>query len=96
MSQYARRLQKIGSSMLISLPSQWVQSNNLRKGNTLLLEVNRDNSISLFSSEVSNEDTKEVTIQYLPLSIDSLIIRGSRAYYEGNEEARRYRNSRRR
>ncbi len=90
MSQYARRLQKIGSSMLISLPSQWVQSNNLRKGNTLLLEVNRDNSISLFSSEVSNEDTKEVTIQYLPLSIDSLINQIYGAYLLGYNNIRIY------
>lgn len=50
MSRYARRLQRVGSSVLISLPNEWVKFNNLKKGTTLLIEINKDNSISVFPS----------------------------------------------
>ena len=66
MGRYARRLQKIGSSVLISLPNEWVKKNNLQKGNVVVLEVNRDNSISLFPSDVNSENIKEVSIPYSP------------------------------
>ena len=65
MSRYARRLQKIGSSMLISLPSEWVKNNNLKKGNMVMIEVNRNNSVSLYPSDAEAEDVKEVNIPYL-------------------------------
>jgi phosphate uptake regulator len=83
MDRYARRLQKIGSSILISLPSEWVKSNNLKKGNMLLIEVNRDNSISLFPSDVDSEDVKEVTIPYPRISMDSLVNQIYGAYLLG-------------
>src|ERR687888_686786 len=83
MSRYARRLQKIGSSVLISLPSEWVKNNNLKKGNMVLIEVNRDNSISLFPSDVSNENIKDVTIAYPPTSMDSLVNQIYGAYLLG-------------
>src|SRR5215213_2097883 len=72
MSRYARRLQKIGSSMLISLPSEWVKNNNLKKGNMVMIEVNRNNSISLYPSDIDAEDVKEVTIPHPQQSMDSL------------------------
>src|SRR5215213_610996 len=72
MSRYARRLQKIGSSMLISLPSEWVKNNNLKKGNMVMIEVNRNNSISLYPSDVDAEDVKEVNIPHPQQSMDSL------------------------
>ena len=72
MSRYARRLQKIGSSMLISLPSEWVKNNNLKKGNMVMIEVNRNNSISLYPSDIDAEDVKEVNIPHPQLSMDSL------------------------
>jgi phosphate uptake regulator len=83
MTKYARRLQKIGSSMLVSLPSEWIKNHNLKKGNMVLIEINRDNSISLFSSDVGNEDMKEVTIPYTPASIDSLVNQIYGAYLLG-------------
>lgn len=72
MSRYARRLQKIGSSMLLSLPSEWVKNNNLKKGNMVMIEVNRNNSISLYPSDIDTEDVKEVNIPHPQLSMDSL------------------------
>jgi phosphate uptake regulator len=72
MSRYARRLQKIGSSMLISLPSEWIKNNNLKKGNMVMIEVNRNNSISLYPSDIDTEDVKEVNIPHPQLSMDSL------------------------
>ncbi len=84
MTRYARRLQKIGSSMLISLPSQWVKNNSLRKGNTVPIDVNRDNTISIFPSEEDAEDKmKEVTIPYTPTSMDTLVNQVYGAYLLG-------------
>jgi phosphate uptake regulator len=83
MGRYARRLQKIGSSVLISLPNEWVKNNNLQKGNVVVLEVNRDNSISLFPSDVNSENIKEVSIPYSPTSMDSLVNQIYGAYLLG-------------
>ena len=83
MSRYARRLQKIGSSMLISLPSEWVKNNNLKKGNMVMIEVNRNNSISIYPSDIEAEDVKEVNIPYPVPSIESLINQIYGAYLLG-------------
>src|SRR5215217_9646170 len=72
MPRYARRLQKIGSSMLVSLPTEWIKNNNLKKGNMVIIEVNRNNSISLYPSDIDAEDVKEVNIPHPQLSMDSL------------------------
>jgi phosphate uptake regulator len=72
--QYARRLQQIGSSILVSLPSLWIKSNNLKKGSIVPVHINRDNSISIFPSE---DDVaykiKELTIPYSSVSMDMLV-----------------------
>ncbi|NOJ27801.1 MAG: PhoU family transcriptional regulator [Nitrososphaera sp.] len=82
MARYVRRLQQIGSSILISLPSQWVKSNNLQKGSIIPIDVNRDNSISIFPSENTSE-IKEITIQYSPASMESLVNQVYGAYLLG-------------
>jgi phosphate uptake regulator len=74
MTRYARRLQQIGSSILVSLPSLWIKSNNLRKGSIVPVHINRDNSISIFASEDDTADkVKELTIPYPSASMDMLI-----------------------
>src|ERR671938_626795 len=74
MAQYARRLQRIGSSILVSLPSQWIKNNNLNKGSIVGLDINVDNSISIFpSGNDLEDDIKELTIPYSPLSMDILV-----------------------
>ncbi|MDP8887850.1 MAG: phosphate uptake regulator PhoU, partial [Thermoproteota archaeon] len=71
---YARRLQQIGSSILVSLPTMWIKSNNLRKGSIVPVHINRDNSISIFPSQDDTADKiKELTIPYSSVSMDMLV-----------------------
>jgi phosphate uptake regulator len=89
MVHYARRLQRIGSSILISLPSERVKNNKLKKGNTVPIEVNRDNSISIFPSQEDADDAiKEVIIPYSPASMDSLVNQVYGAYLLGYDVIR--------
>lgn len=89
MTHYARRLQRIGSSILISLPSEWIKSNKLKKGNTIPIEVNRDNTISIFPSEEDDNDKiKEVNISYSPASMDTLVNQVYGAYLLGYDMIR--------
>ena len=83
MTRYARRLQQIGSSILVSLPSQWVKSNSLKKGSIVPVDINRDNSISIFPSEDATEKIKEVTISYSPAAMDTLVNQVYGAYLLG-------------
>ncbi len=74
MTRYARRLQQIGSSILVTLPSEWIKNNNLKKRSIVPIEINRDNSISIFPSENDVADKiKELTIPYSTVSIDILV-----------------------
>jgi phosphate uptake regulator len=73
MLRFGRRIQQIGSSFLVSLPNGWVKRNNLKKGNMVLIEINNDNTLSLFSSDFTGADLKEVTITYSHVSIDSIV-----------------------
>jgi phosphate uptake regulator len=88
MPRYARRLQKIGSSILISLPSQWVKSNKLKKGSIVPVDINRDNSISIFPSEDTADEAKEVTIPYSSESMDTLVNQVYGAYLLGYDMIR--------
>jgi phosphate uptake regulator len=93
MPRYARRLQKIGSSILISLPSQWIKSNNLKKGNIVPVDINRDNSISIFPSEDTADEAKEVTIPYSVVAMDTLVNQVYGAYLLGYDVIRIKANS---
>ena len=74
MARYARRLQQIGSSILVSLPTMWIKSNNLRKGSIVPVHINRDNSISIFPCQDDTADKiKELTIPYSSVSMDMLV-----------------------
>ena len=74
MVRYARRLQQIGSSILVSLPSIWIKNNNLKKGSIVPVHINRDNSISIFPSQDDTADkTKELTIPYSSVPMDMLV-----------------------
>ena len=88
MVRYARRLQQIGSSILISLPSQWVKDNNLKKGSIVPVDVNRDNTVSIFPSGEEAGSVKEVTIQYSPASMDTLVNQVYGAYLLGYDMIR--------
>ena len=65
MTTFTRRLQKIGSSMLVSLPKEWIDANNLNKSNKVEIETNQNN-LSI-RTQLSKRPSKEVEISY-PLS----------------------------
>lgn len=88
MARYARRLQKIGSSIHISLPSQWIKSNNLKKGSIVPVDINRDNSISIFPSDDKADEAKEVTIPYSLVAMDTLVNQVYGAYLLGYDVIR--------
>ncbi|MFB5631545.1 MAG: PhoU domain-containing protein [Nitrosopumilaceae archaeon] len=71
MTKFIRRLQKIGSSILVSLPKEWVDDNNLEKSSEIEIETSQ-NSLSI----TANKDTrpsKEVVISY-PLPKEENIV----------------------
>jgi phosphate uptake regulator len=74
--------------MLVSLPSEWVKNNNLKKGNMVMIEVNRNNSISIYPSDIDAEDVKEVNIPHPQLSMDSLTNQIYGAYLLGYNSIR--------
>jgi phosphate uptake regulator len=58
----SRKVQKVGYSTLsVSLPSDWVKEMNVKKGDTLFLEPERDGSLRLFPSKLhkSTEGVEE-------------------------------------
>ncbi len=83
MSQNERRLQKIGSSILMSLPAEWIKSLGLKKGDILSIETNDDNSITIFPVSDRNSQSKEIMIHLLGLSHDKLINQIYGAYLLG-------------
>ncbi len=59
-----RKLQKVGYSTLsVSLPSEWVKENGLKRGDTLFLTPEGDGSLKLFPSELVKE--KEEVEEYI-------------------------------
>jgi phosphate uptake regulator len=71
LAKFIRRLQKIGSSILVSLPKEWIIANNLDKGSQVELETGQD-SVSI-SANKEMRPTKEVAISY-PLPKDENIV----------------------
>ena len=71
MPKFIRRLQKIGSSILVTLPKEWVDANNLKKSSEIEIETSQ-NSLSI----TANKDvrpSKEVVISY-PLPKEENIV----------------------
>ena len=83
MFQNERRLQKIGSSILMSLPAEWIKTLGLKKGDILSIENNDDNSITIFPTRDRNSQAKEIAIHLLDLSHDKLINQIYGAYLLG-------------
>jgi len=71
LTKFIRRLQKIGSTILVSLPKEWVDANNLDKGIPVELETGH-NTISITVNK-EKKPSKEVTISY-PLSKEENIV----------------------
>ena len=83
MLQNERRLQKIGSSILMSLPAEWIKTLGLKKGDILSIENNHDNSITIFPARDRNSQGTEITIHLFDLSHDKLINQIYGAYLLG-------------
>ena len=71
MTKFVRRLQRIGSSLLVSLPKEWVDANNLDKSSQVEIETGQD-SISI-SANKEIRPTKELQISY-PLPKEENIV----------------------
>lgn len=71
MTKFVRRLQRIGSSILVSLPKEWVDANNLDKRSQVELETGQD-SISI-SVNKGVRPTKELVFSY-PLPKEENIV----------------------
>jgi len=71
LTKFIRRLQKIGSSILVTLPKEWVDANNLAKRSQVEIETGQDS----LSISVNKEDrpTKELVISY-PLPKEENIV----------------------
>ena len=88
MASYARRLQKIGSSTLVSLPVNWVRENQLKKGDTILMELTNDNSLAILTSKDSNGIIRGLGIDYPARVVDILINQLFGAYLSGYDSIR--------
>ena len=71
MPKFIRRLQKIGSSLLVSLPKEWVDANNLEKSSEIEIETGQ-NSLSITANK-DIKPSKEVVISY-PLPKEENIV----------------------
>lgn len=57
-------MQRIGSSLLISLPKEWVEGNGIGKGSIVLIETAKDNSLHIYPALDEARESKEVVINY--------------------------------
>ena len=74
MTKFVRRLQRIGSSTLVSLPKEWVDANGLEKGSQVELEaINGSISISTGRDAGDSRPAKELVISY-PLPREENIV----------------------
>jgi len=71
LTKFIRRLQRIGSSILVSLPKEWVVANNLDKSSEVEIETGQD-SISI-SANKEVRPAKELVISY-PLHKEENIV----------------------
>jgi len=71
LTKFIRRLQRIGSSILVSLPKEWVDANHLDKSSQVEIETGQD-TISI-SANKDTRPTKELVISY-PLSKEENIV----------------------
>ncbi len=71
MTKFVRRLQRIGSSLLVSLPKEWIDANNLEKSSQVEIETGHD-TISI-SANKETRPTKELKITY-PLPKEENIV----------------------
>jgi phosphate uptake regulator len=62
LTRFTRRLQRIGSSILVSLPKEWVDANKLDKSDQVEIEITQNN-LSIRTQQ-SKRPSKEIEISY--------------------------------
>ncbi len=50
------------SSLVVSLPKEWMQLNDLKKGETVSFNIQRDRSLVIYPSALKKADLKEITL----------------------------------
>jgi phosphate uptake regulator len=69
-----RKLQKIGNTYYVAIPTKWVEENKLKKGEEILLTIRHDGNILIYSNKLPEEKT--VSIKF-----DKYIDRRILSYY---------------
>ncbi len=80
MAKFRRRLQRIGSSILISLPKEWVDANGLQKGDEVGLETEH---ATLVLGATSARPSKELEIPYPLKGPENIVANITGAYLLG-------------
>jgi phosphate uptake regulator len=58
-----RKIMSLGkSSLVVSLPKEWMQLNELKKGDTVSFNIQRDRSLVIYPSAVKKREPKEITL----------------------------------
>jgi phosphate uptake regulator len=58
-----RKIMSLGkSSLVISLPKEWMQLNDLKKGETVSFNIQRDRSLVIYPSALKKSEPKEITL----------------------------------
>ena len=71
-----RKIMALGkSSLVISLPKEWIKSNNIKKGDVLSLEVQRDLSLLVKSSQKTSEEKRKIAVELDDSAISDSIFR---------------------
>ena len=71
-----RRIMSLGrSSMVISLPKNWLQLNELNKGDVVSYAIQRDRSLVIYPSAQKKTESKEITLHIGPHDDEDLITR---------------------
>ena len=81
MTTFTRRLQKIGSSILVSLPKEWVDANKLDKSAQVEIETTQNN-LSIRTQQ-SKRPSKEIEISYPLPKGESIVPNITGAYLLG-------------
>jgi len=81
LSKFTRRLQKIGSSILVSLPKEWVDAHNIGKGSQVQIET-AENNLSITAGE-GKKLSKEIEIEYPLPSEENIAANITGAYLLG-------------
>jgi len=82
---YQRKIMTLGrSSLVVSLPKEWIRANQLKRGDQLSMDIQRDGSLVVFPGVKKKREITEITLRVDPAeSIPSLIRRIIACYLNG-------------